>query len=144
MAPWPKFLLGLAAALAAGWIVHGPLGTGAALTAALESQATAIVARTEVPNISVAVERAPLSRAIALTGDANNFQREGQGEYPGITERVAAIPGVAAVRWTDDRAAAGFTPPLLAEALGMVGAAYLLGFGIGWFFFGRVKRDGYY
>lgn len=94
-----KFLIGLAAALLAGWIGHGPLGRGAAFVDSLDAQAKAVVRAAEVPGIQVRFARDPLSRGAILSGHANQFQREGQGQYPGLNDRVGAVPGVAGVRW---------------------------------------------
>jgi hypothetical protein len=99
MSPAAKFLIGLAAALLAGWIGHGPLGQGAAFVDRLEAQAKAVVREAEVPGVQVRFDRDPLSRQAILSGPANDFQREGQGQYPGLNDRVRAIPGVAGVRW---------------------------------------------
>jgi hypothetical protein len=102
MPVWGKFLLGLAVALAAGWVSHGPLGHGAAFVDSLQVQGDAMLARTEVPGITVRFERDPLSRRAILSGPADDFQREGQGQFPGINDRIAAIPGVAGFRWENE------------------------------------------
>ena len=102
MPVWGKFLIGLAAALAAGWVSHGPLGQGEAFVESLQTQADAVIVRTEVPGISVRFDRDPLRRTAILSGPADDFQREGQGEFPGINDRIAAIPGVAGFRWENE------------------------------------------
>jgi hypothetical protein len=93
-----KFLIGLAAALLAGWIGHGPLGQGAAFIDRLDAQAKAVVRQSELP-VQVRFERDPLRREAILSGHADQFQREGMGSLPGINGRIAAIPGVSGVRW---------------------------------------------
>jgi hypothetical protein len=93
-----KFLVGLAAALLAGWIGHGPLGQGEAFVDGLDAQAKAVVRETELP-VQVRFERDPLRREAILSGQADRFQREGLGNFPGINRRVAAVPGVSGVRW---------------------------------------------
>lgn len=98
MSPGVKFLIGLAAALLAGWIGHGPLGQGEAFIDRLDSQAKAVVKQSELP-VQVRFDRAPLRRKAILSGEADQFQREGQGNFPGINARVAAVPGVSGVRW---------------------------------------------
>ena len=102
MPAWGKFLIGLAVALAAGWASHGPLGKGAAFVDSLQAQSDAVIARTEVPGVAVRFGRDPLARTAILSGPADDFQREGQGEFPGINDRIAAIPGVAGFRWEND------------------------------------------
>jgi hypothetical protein len=99
MPPAIKFLIGLAVALAAGWAGHGPLGQGAAFVDRLDAQAKAVVRDAEVPGVEVRFDRDPLARRAILSGPANEFQREGQGQFPGLNDRVLAIPGVAGVRW---------------------------------------------
>ena len=98
MSPLAKFLIGLAAALLAGWIGHGPLGQGEAFIDRLDAQAKAVVRDWEVP-VQVRFERNPLSRQAILSGHIDRFQREGIPGFPGIEGRVAAISGVSGVRW---------------------------------------------
>jgi hypothetical protein len=93
-----KFLIGLAAALLAGWIGHGPLGQGEAFVDQLDARAKAVIAQNELP-VRVRFSRDPLRREAILSGQADRFQREGLGNFPGINARVAAIPGVSGVRW---------------------------------------------
>lgn len=101
MAPLFKFSIGLAGALTVGWLYHGPLGAGETLISGLEAQAQAVVARAEVPGVAVRMERDPLARRAILSGPADRFQREGQGEFPGLDERVGGIEGIASIRWTN-------------------------------------------
>jgi len=98
VSPVVKFLIGLAAALLAGWIGHGPLGQGEAFIDQLDAQAKAVIRQNELP-VQVRFERDPLRRQAILSGQADQFQREGLGNFPGINGRVATIPGVSGVRW---------------------------------------------
>ena len=100
MTPAVKFLIGLIAVIAMGWIHHGPLGNGEALLRAIEMQAQAAVAKTEVP-VQVRMSRDPLSRVAILSGQADEFQREGQGNLKGINDIVAETEGVSSVQWAD-------------------------------------------
>jgi len=52
-----------------------------------------------VPDARVRLGRDPLSRHATLSGEADPFQREGQGSLPGINQRVAAIPGISGLSW---------------------------------------------
>ena len=99
MTSWTRLAIGLAAALVAGWISHGPLGRGEAFVAGLEGQAARVVAAAEVPGVRVRFQRSPLARTAILSGTADEFQREGQGRYPGLNDRVRAVPGVGGLRW---------------------------------------------
>lgn len=101
MGPLPKIAIGLIAALGIGAIHHGPLGHGAAFIDPIEAEAKAVVARTEVPGVTVVMGRDPLSRTAFLSGPADSFQRAGRGEFPGIDDRVLAVPGVARIHWTN-------------------------------------------
>lgn len=99
MSAWLKLLIGLGAALAAGWIGHGPLGRGEAFVAMIEAHAKVRVRFAEIPGVDVHFSRDPLSREAIFTGEANDFQREGMGELKGLNGRVLEIPGVSGVRW---------------------------------------------
>jgi len=99
--PVAKLLIGFAAALAVGFVSHGPLGRGALFVDRLEAQAQAVVQDAEIPGVSVEVPRAPLQRTAVLSGPADRFQREGQGSLPGLDERMLAIPGLGRVEWTN-------------------------------------------
>ena len=139
---WPvKLLIGLALALLAGWIWHGPAGKGEAFVGALETEARAKAAQSRLPGVGVAVERDPLSRTVTLSGAANDLQREGLGSQWGVKDYVRAIEGVGTVRWEDEPQAGGL--PLLAETLILVAAAYGIGFGLGAIVFRRRRRTSY-
>ncbi len=101
MSPAVKFLIGLAAVLLMGWIYHGPVGNGEALIARLEAQARSEVAKSEVTGIEVRLGREPLNRTATLSGQADDFQREGMGQFPGLNDRVGAVEGIAAVQWAN-------------------------------------------
>ena len=105
MQRWLKIAFGLAASLLAGWLYHGPAGGGERFIAALEARARLRVSPqvTSLPGISVHMQRDPLARVAILSGEANDFQRNGIRDYPGLNQRVGSIPGVASVRW-DERA----------------------------------------
>lgn len=96
-----KLLIGFVAALAAGWISHGPLGRGEAFIDSLDAQAAAALREAEVPGVEARMKRQPLRRIAVLSGPANDFQREGQGLFPGINDRIEALPGVAGIEWAN-------------------------------------------
>jgi hypothetical protein len=146
MTPTVKFLIGLAAVLAMGWMSHGPLGQGEALLARLEAEAQAGIDATGVP-VRVRMQRDPMARVAVLSGRADAFQREGQGSLKGVNDIVRETDGVAGLRWADGSAApdgGGRSLPLLAEFLVPLVLAYLIGAGIAWFLFGRPRREGFY
>lgn len=140
MSPLVKFLIGLAASLAAGLVAYGPLGRGSAYLDNVESRAAAVVRSAGIAGVEVRMDRDPLSRTAILTGPANDFQREGIGRLPGLNDRVAGVAGVSAVRWDSG----GGGVPLVAELLGLAALAYLIGVGIGWLIFRpRPPREGF-
>ena len=138
-----KLLIGLAAALAAGWIAHGPLGGGKRLIDGLERQARAAVAQAELPGIAVRLDRDPLGRNATLSGAANDLQREGLGSQKGLSDLVRDVEGIGTVRWADEPQRERRALPLLAETLILAALAYLLGLGLGWFLWGRRRREGF-
>ena len=95
-----KALIGLAVALAAGWISHGPLGRGAEFVDRMDADLQAVVAAARLPGVTARMEREPLARKAILSGKVDRFQREGMGSLPGIDERVLAIPGMGRIEWT--------------------------------------------
>jgi hypothetical protein len=141
MSPTVKSLIGLVAVLLMAWIYHGPLGNGAAFIDRIEAEARLVVAEAEVAGTEVRFDREPLSRTAIMSGPANEFQREGEGELKGLNDLVGEIEGVGGVRWTDEGGGGGL--PLLIEALIWMIAAYLIGIGLGWLFFGRPKKESY-
>ena len=96
-----KIIIGFLAALAAGWISHGPMGQGEAFLVKIEAQAAQALRDAEVPLVQARMKRSPLRRVAILSGPANDFQREGQGLFPGINDRIEAIPGVAGIEWAN-------------------------------------------
>ena len=138
-----KILIGLLAVLLLGWIWHGPMGRGAAFVDSLEREAKDVVAYAELPGISVRLGRDPLSRNAVLSGPANDFQRHGLRDEPGLVGRVALIDGIGNVRWSDEPGPGLWPPPLLAETELQLALAYALGFGLGALFFGRRKRQSF-
>jgi hypothetical protein len=139
MRPWTKFLIGLGAALLAGWISHGPLGQGEAFVGRLEAQAAQVVRQAELTTVRVRFSRDPLRRQAILSGVANDFQREGQGLFPGINDRMREMAGISGIRW-EEESGGQRTMPLLLETELLVALAFLAGLGLGWLVF-RPRRE---
>ena len=142
MSPNAKILAGLAAVLVMAWVYHAPLGVGAAFIERAEGEARRVVAEAEVPGIDVRLARDPLSRLATLSGPANEFQREGQGELKGLSDLVAEVEGVSDVQWVDEGELRRGVP-LILEALIWMMAAYLVGLGLGRLIFGRRKKQSF-
>lgn len=142
MSPNAKILIGLAAVLVTTWVYHGPVGVGATFIDRAESEARRVVAGTEVPGIEVRLGREPLSRLATLSGPADEFQRQGQGELKGLNGLVAEVDGVSDVQWTDEGELRRGVP-LILEALIWMMAAYLIGLGLGWLLFGRRRKQSF-
>jgi hypothetical protein len=137
-----KLLIGLVAVLAMGWIWHGPAGRGEAFARALEAEAQAAVAATELPGIQVRLARDPIRRVAILSGKADDLQRRGMGSQPGLDGYVGDVPGISGVHWADEPGSAGGLP-LIAETLLLLVVAYGLGLGAGLLFFGRRRRQSF-
>lgn len=101
MSPVVKFLIGLGAVLLMGWVSHGPLGNGERLIGRLEAEARAQVAQSGVAGVEVRLDRDPMRRVATLSGPANDFQREGMGQFPGLNDRIGAIEGIEQVQWAN-------------------------------------------
>jgi hypothetical protein len=101
MTALPKFLIGLLAVAAMGWLSHGPLGNGEALVSALEARARAVVVASQVSGVDARMQRDPMSREVVLSGPANDYQREGMGQFPGLNDRIREIEGISSLRWAN-------------------------------------------
>lgn len=137
-----RLLIGVAAALLAGWIAHGPIGRGEAFVARLEAQALAVVREADIPGVEVRLQSDPLARRALLSGPADDFQREGTGYFPGLNDRILGLAGISAIAWADGRGDRGWALPLLIETEALVLVFFGLGLLLGWRLF-RPRREGY-
>ncbi len=137
-----KLLIGLVAALLCGWVAHGPLGQGDAFVDRLERRAKAVIINAELTQVSATFSRAPLRRGVTLSGPADEFQREGQGQFPGLNDRIRTIPGIGALSWREGPEPPGTGLPLILESALLVTIAYLIGIALGWVLF-RPRRQGF-
>ncbi|MFL6845609.1 MAG: hypothetical protein ACJ8ER_12095 [Allosphingosinicella sp.] len=139
-----KILIGLLLTLAGAWVWHGPLGRGEAMVDGLERQARAAVAEADLPGIQVRLDHDPLTRRATLSGQADDLQREGLGSQKGVSDYVRDVPGISSVRWADEPSDRGLrTMPLLMETSLHAAFAYFIGLGLGWFLWGRRRREGF-
>lgn len=109
MPKFAKFLIGLALALFAGWLAHGPLGRGETFVDRLDADLQLVMQYSAVPGVTASVQREPLARTAIFSGPANCFQRYGDasfggdrdGTLPGLDQRALTVPGMARTFWND-------------------------------------------
>ena len=108
---------GLAMALAAAALWHGPLGGADRLTARIERTARLALDHYEMTRVSGRLHRGPLTRALILNGPADDFQRSE------LERLMSQVHGVSRARWS--ARSAGL--PLIAEGLGVAILGFLVG-----------------
>ena len=107
---------GIALALAAAALWHGPLGAANRFTAQVERDARATL-DFYLPQVRAELRHGPLTRQLILTGPADDFQRSE------LVRTMETLPGVSGATWSNS----GGGTPLIAEGEG----TSLLGFLIG-------------
>ena len=111
----------IAGVLACVWALvwHGPLGAADRLARQIESTSRMSLDSYEMPMISSHLHRNPLTRAIELSGPADDFQRS---ELALIQNQ---IPGVSFVSWTGKGGLPLIVEGLIASMLGfLTGVAF--------------------
>jgi hypothetical protein len=108
--------IGVALAVAAAGVWHGPLGAADRFAANIDRTARAVLVDWEMGQVQARLARGPLTRRLMLSGPADDFQR---GELVRI---MSTIPGVTSATWSSSRGLA-----LIVEA----GLASLAGFLVG-------------
>ena len=103
MPAFAKLLIGFAAALAAGWASHGPLGRGAAFVDLLQAQTDAVIREAGLPGVTA---RFP-ARSVGAQGDARPAppmisSARARAPLLGLNARVRAVPGVSDIAWNDN------------------------------------------
>lgn len=109
--------IGLAISLAIAGLWHGPLGAADRFVAQVERNARAALNYNEIPQVTAHLHHGPLTRRLALSGPADNFQRS---ELVRIMDR---LPGVSSASWSG----ADGGVPLVAEACIVAAVGFLLG-----------------
>jgi uncharacterized membrane protein YfcA len=115
--PYLAVAIGIAVALAAAALWHGPAGAADRFARALERNARQTLDAYEMTQIDAQLHRDPLSRRLVLRGPADDFQR---GE---LVRVMGSLPGVREARWSPG----GGGVPLLAEAMIAALAGFLTG-----------------
>lgn len=107
--------IGAAVALAALW--HGPLGAADRFTAEVERQSRAVLDNYEMTQVTGRLHHGPLTRRLALSGPADDFQRSE------LVRIMGGLPGVSRASWAD----AEGDLPLIAEAFILALLGFLTG-----------------
>ena len=86
--------IGIATAIGATWVWHGPMGAGERFATGVEGRARAMLDHYEMWHVEARLERGPLTRRVVLSGPADDFQRRE------IKRMVESQPGVAEAVWS--------------------------------------------
>lgn len=99
-------VIGLTAAMVLTALWHGPLGAADRFASQVERNVRATLVNNEIPQVSGRLHRGPLTRRVALSGQADDFQRSE------LVRIIGGLPGVSTASWSG--ASGGL--PLVAEA----------------------------
>jgi hypothetical protein len=116
--------IGVAAAIAAAALWHGPLGAADQFSARIERGARQALDYYEMTKVTARLQRAPLSRRLILTGPADDFQ------HSELVRLLGQLPGVNSVSWSNSRAGL----PLIAESALLAIVGFLLGLGLAYLY----------
>ena len=108
---------GLAAALAATALWHGPFGGAGRFTAEIERSARQGLDNYEMAGISARLHRDPLARRLVLSGPADDFQRRE------LVRIMGSIPGVRTATWSGKNGGR----PLIVESMVVAVLGFLSG-----------------
>lgn len=108
--------LGVALAVAAAGLWHGPLGAADRFATSIDRTARAVLVDWEMGQVQAKLARGPLTRRLMLSGPADDFQREE------LVRIMSTIPGVNSATWSSNRGL-----PLIAEAALASLAGFLVG-----------------
>ena len=81
------------AAVAVGYLWHGPGGAGRRLAVSVERAARVALDNYEMTQVTAKLERDPLSRTLVLSGPADDFQQRQ------MIQILRQVPGTGTVRW---------------------------------------------
>ena len=113
----PALAVGVAAALAAAAMWHGPIGGAERFTGEVDRTAREALNYYEMTAVTAHLHHRPLTRRLILSGPADDFQRSE------LARLFSQLPGVSGATW--NKQSAGL--PLIVEGL----AAAIVGFLIG-------------
>lgn len=112
-----KLAVGILISLALAGLWHGPFGAADRFAGQVERDVRATLVNNEIPQVSGHLHHDPLTRRVALTGPADNFQRSE------LVRIVSGLPGVSDASWSVARGGV----PLVAEACMVAVAGFLIG-----------------
>lgn len=107
---------GVLVLLAAAAVWHWPLGAADRFARTVEHQSRQVLVAYEMPMIAAHLHRHPLSRALLLSGPADDFQTTE------LVRVMSMVPGVSNATWMGNGGI-----PLIAEGIGGGLAGFLLG-----------------
>jgi len=113
----PYIAAGIALAVAAAALWHGPLGAADRFTVSIEKTARFVLVDWEMGHVQGRLHRGPLTRRLLLAGQADDFQRAE------LARIMGTIPGVSTANWTPGKGGL----PLIAEAALVAVGGFLLG-----------------
>ena len=102
-------------ALAAAW--HGPLGAADRFASQVERTARATLNNNEIPQVTAHLHHGPLTRRLALSGEADDFQRSE------LVRIMSELPGVSIATWSNKESGV----PLIVEGAAMAMLGFLIG-----------------
>jgi hypothetical protein len=108
---------GLAGSIVLAALWHGPLGAANRFTTEVESGARRALNYYEMAKIAPHLHQRPLTRALILSGPADDFQTSE------LARLLSQLAGVSRAQWTNNSAGA----PLIAEAAGVSILGFLFG-----------------
>ena len=108
---------GVAAAIGAAAVWHGPMGAASRFAGQVERTAREALDYYEMTAVTAHLHHGPLTRQLILSGPADDFQRSE------LVRLFSQLPGVSGASWTN--AAGG--PPLIAEGIAAALAGFLAG-----------------
>ena len=118
---WLIIAIGIAAALGAAALWHGPLGSSERFARNADAAARVALDNYEMAQVQARLQQDPARRRLLLSGPADDFQRRE------LTRILDTLPGIADVRWVDQRSRSRPTMPMLLEMEIIVLVAFSLG-----------------
>ena len=108
---------GVLASISAAALWHGPLGAADRFSSEVERDVRTTLDYWEMTQVQGRLHHGPLTRRIALSGPADDFQRSE------LVRVISDVPGVSSARWSST----GGGPPLILEGIAVSVLGFLFG-----------------